>query len=137
MSLSILINEVLPLPKTINATAFIETICALKHIKSGQFEFNFVTDQLIQKINKDHLNHDYPTDTITFNLGDNHTIEADIYISLETASTNAKLYDTPLETEIKLYIIHCILHCLGYDDGNSTDKKVMETEQSRLLHEIN
>lgn len=136
MSLSIIINEETPVPHSFQAEAFITQVCQAKGIHDGRFEFNFVSDELIHKINKDHLNHDYPTDTITFNLGDTHHIDADIYISVDTAKSNAKDYNSTHENELKLYIIHCILHCIGYDDGNSIDKERMDTEQSRLLSEL-
>ena len=47
---------------------FIEKALAKKNIQTGFFEFSFVDDPTILTINKAHLNHDYVTDIITFNL---------------------------------------------------------------------
>ena len=123
----------MPLENKNDIQTFIQNICKEKNISSGELEFTFLSDSDIHQINKKHLNHDYPTDTITFNLGTQEHIEADIYISLETAKENAQTYGSDFHTELKLYIIHCILHCCGYDDQNPIDKKRMENEQQRLL----
>ncbi len=136
MTLSIIINEETPLPEHFNPKSIATKICQLKNIHVGNFEFSFVSDTMIHELNKRHLNHDYPTDTITFNLGGDEDIDIDAYISVDTAKKNASDYGSSLETELTLYIIHCILHCIGYDDGNSTDKETMETEQNRLLSKL-
>ncbi len=133
MSLNIRINDPMPLDDKSDIQSFINNVCKEKNISSGDLEFTFLSDADIHQINKKHLNHDYPTDTITFNLGTQDHIEADIYISLETAKENAETYGSNFITELKLYIIHCILHCCGYDDQDPIDKKRMDDEQQRLL----
>ena len=136
MSLNIIINDPMSLDNKNDIQTFITKVCKEKNIQRGELEFTFLSDTDIHQINKKYLNHDYPTDTITFNLGSIDHIEADIYISLETAKENAKTYNSNYDTEVKLYIIHCILHCCGYDDQNPIDKQRMEDEQQRLLGQL-
>jgi probable rRNA maturation factor len=132
-SIHIHVHETLPIPKPFKWESFIRDIIQLKNINSGHFEFNFISDQTIHEINKKHLNHDYPTDIITFNLGTPDAIIADIYISVETAAENAIEFKHPIIEELKLLIIHGILHLLNYSDYTDEESKTMCLEQDRIL----
>ncbi|MCP4049255.1 MAG: rRNA maturation RNase YbeY [bacterium] len=112
---------------------FIKKILTLKQIESGFFDFNFVKKDTIINLNKEHLNKSYSTDIISFNLGDQDNIIGDVYICVEQAKKNAKEYKNTLDDEIKLLIVHGILHLAGYEDYSEKDRASMELEQNRLL----
>ena len=112
---------------------FVRHVLPLKSISHGSFEFTFVDADTILTLNEAHLDHDYVTDIITFNLGTPEEIFGDIYICVEKAAENAALYGQSLEEEIKLLIIHGILHLLDYNDVTAEEKSVMDLEQYRLL----
>ena len=59
----------------------------------------------------------------------------DIYISLEQALINSN--ENNFSNEIKLLIIHGILHTIGYNDNNKSNMREMNLEQNRLLEKIN
>ena len=74
---------------------------------------------------------------ITFNLTDDSQIlTGDIYIAPEIAEKNRKMYNNSFENEIKLLIIHGILHLLHYKDDTNTNKTIMDNEQKRILKEL-
>ena len=101
------------------------------------FEFTFLTPEDIQAINKQYLNHDYPTDIISFNLSDeDEPIHGDIYICPRIAKKNALAYKSTFENEIKLLIVHGILHLLGYEDYTDAQKAKMDLEQTRIINSI-
>ena len=116
-----------------NVEKFISKILKLKHIEKGSFEFNFISNETIMKLHKDYMKKNSATDIITFNLGKENAIIGDVYISVEEALQNAKTYSNSFEDEIKLLIVHGILHLLDYKDQNMKDKAIMEQEQDRLL----
>jgi probable rRNA maturation factor len=60
-------------------------------------------------------------------------ITGDIIISTDVAIKNAKAYKTPLGHEIVLYVIHGILHLLGYDDHNRKVKHKMQKKEQEIL----
>ena len=112
----------------------IEWVCKLKAVNEGAFEFSFVDKLTIQNVNKQHLQHDYPTDTISFNLNSTTAPDADIYICIPVVEENAVAYNNAFASELALVIIHSILHTLGYNDQTQSEKLIMDNEQSRLFN---
>lgn len=120
----------------------------LKHKKvhDATLSLVFVSDRNIHHINKQYLGHDYPTDVITFDyLTDDpvqrrcrqqrrvHFVEGELIISVDTAKKNAIEYGTTPLKEITLYLIHGLLHLLGYDDHTDEDIKRMRAEEKKLM----
>jgi probable rRNA maturation factor len=112
---------------------FIERALVLKNISNTSIEFNFIDNKKIIEINKKYLKKDYATDIISFNLGESDSILGDIYISIEQALINSKKFKNSFEKEIKLLIIHGILHLLDYEDYSEQEQQTMSKEQERLL----
>tara|TARA_B100001113_G_C20842747_1_gene506090 strand:- start:97 stop:540 length:444 start_codon:yes stop_codon:yes gene_type:complete len=135
-ALNIAINTTYPFDHPFNIKEFILKICKQKQITTGTFEFSFVDEQTITSINKNHLKHNNPTDTITFNLGSIKEPDADIYICIPIAKKNAITFKNTFKSELKLLIIHTILHTIGYTDTSLKEKKEMEQEQSLLLKQF-
>ena len=69
----------------------VEQLLADYNIKEANFNIIYLNDKEIHEINKQYLQHDYPTDVITFVIDEENT-ESDIYIGVETAEENAKEY---------------------------------------------
>ena len=67
-----------------------------------------------------------PTDVLTFQHGE-------IVISGETAARQAKNFQTSLDQELRLYIIHGLLHLCGYDDKRPHERATIEPMQRQLL----
>jgi len=66
------------------------------------------------------------TDVITFQHGE-------IFVSVETALRQARRYRSSVEKEIKLYLVHGLLHLEGFDDTSAVKARAMESAQTRLL----
>ena len=88
------------------------------------------TDREIQKINKRFLNHDRPTDVISFETGD-------LVVSADTARRVAKEIGIPYHEELARYLVHGTLHLLGYDDGNKKDSERMHKRQEMIVTRLN
>lgn len=54
-------------------------------------------------------------------------------ISVDAASANAKTYGTGVSQELALYLVHGILHLLGYDDHRKKDIVRMRREEKKLM----
>ena len=61
-------------------------------------------------------------------------LEADIIVSSDTAIRNAKEYKTSPEHELKLYVIHGVLHLLGYDDHTNKERLLMRKKESKYVN---
>lgn len=95
---------------------------------------NFISADLITRINTQYLDHHYSTDIITFNYNGNHNIlDGELYISSEDAANNAKKFKVSNVNEYYRLVIHGILHLLDYDDQNKSAKLVMKQFENKLL----
>ena len=60
----------------------------------------------------------------------------DIFVSVETAMRNARRFQTSLLDEIRLYVVHGLLHLQGLDDTTPGKSRVMNSMQKRILSEV-
>src|SRR5215471_17544609 len=67
-----------------------------------------ISDRRISKLHLQFFGDNSPTDVITFRDGE-------IFISIETARRNARGFGNSLMSEIKLCIVHALLHLQGFD----------------------
>lgn len=122
--------------KTLDKFLFHQLISLLKKdfdFKIESLLINFVTSEYLLNINKEFLRHNYLTDIITFDYSKKMMLfDAELYISLQDASRNAKKYDKSLEQELMRLVIHGVLHLLGYDDKSPKKQVVMKEMENRL-----
>lgn len=110
-----------------------------KIIQSHEFELQelnyiFCSDDYLLNINKQHLNHDYYTDIITFdNSEESGMIESDVFISIDRVKENAAEQSVAVETELHRVMIHGVLHLLGFSDKTESDQKVMREKEDACL----
>ena len=89
----------------------------------------FVSDRKISELHRRFMQIAGPTDVITFQHGE-------IFISVETAQRQAKAHRTSLEHELRLYLVHGLLHLHGFDDLRAADQLRMSALQERILDAI-
>ncbi len=95
-----------------------------------------VDDPTIHELNREHLEHDWPTDVITFvfEQSDDH-VEGEIIASADTAARLSQSAGWTPEDELLLYVIHGLLHLAGLDDVEPEDQQKMRHAEYRcLLH---
>jgi probable rRNA maturation factor len=85
-----------------------------------------ISDRRMASLHRQFLHGVGPTDVMTFQHGE-------IFISVETARRNASRYGNSLARELRLYIVHGLLHMHGFDDRNEINAQKMETTQRRIL----
>ena len=95
----------------------------------------FCSDNYLLDINKIHLNHDFYTDIITFDLSDKKTgpVTAELYISVERVKDNAATLKVSLTHELHRVIFHGALHLCGFGDKTKKDKNVMRLKEDEYL----
>lgn len=118
-------------------TEIIRIITKELSIKKYHLACSFVSQESILAINKTHLKHDYYTDIITFNYGnENGKLEAEFYISPEEAKNNSKRFKVELKSELIRLVIHGILHCVGFNDKTDNESKEMRMKENELINII-
>jgi len=88
-----------------------------------------VSDARMAAIHKQFMNESGPTDVITFQHGD-------IVVSAETAKRQARQYGTNVGDELRLYIVHGLLHLRGFDDRTSAGAGEMKRVQERIVRSL-
>ncbi|MCX7878560.1 MAG: rRNA maturation RNase YbeY [Ignavibacteria bacterium] len=103
-----------------------------------EVSLNFISDREIRKINHNYLNHDYPTDILTFHYRPFHGVtEAEIYISPPTVRQNSKYFKVSFKNELMRVIIHGCLHLAGYKDQTLAEKELMREKENYYLGKLN
>ncbi len=86
-------------------------------------------NKMIQRINREFLGHDYPTDTITFRYNKGREIDGEFYISLDVVKENAAKFSVNFQEELLRVTFHSALHLVGYDDHFSEDRALMQEKE--------
>ena len=103
--------------------------------KLGELQYIFCSDDYLLDINRQYLNHDFYTDIITFDLSQKgHSINAEIYISVDRVKDNAQEYDSSLKKELHRVIFHGALHLCGYKDKTPSQEKEMRQMEEQYLN---
>ena len=61
---------------------------------------------------------------------------SEIFVCLDEAVSQARRFRTSWQSELVRYIVHAILHLLGFDDTRPTARRTMKREENRLLREL-
>ena len=94
----------------------------------------FVTcSEEMQKLNRQYRGKDEPTDVLTFPSLSPRVL-GDIAISVEIAAANAAELGHSTEAEVKVLILHGLLHLAGYD--HETDDGEMQTRETALRRKL-
>jgi probable rRNA maturation factor len=88
-----------------------------------------VSDRRMASLHRQFLNQSGATDVLTFEHGE-------IFISVETARRNARGFGNSLGHELRLYIVHGLLHLHGFDDQTEAGARKMETTQKKILDKL-
>ncbi len=92
-------------------------------------------DEAIRKLNRQYRHKDAATDVLSFPAAAMaEGIAGDLVVSLETALRQAGERGHSLEMEIKLLLLHGLLHLAGYD--HEADDGAMRRKERRLRQEL-
>ncbi len=85
-----------------------------------------VSDRKIASLHRQFMNESGPTDVITFQHGE-------IFVGVESARRNARRFGNAFERELRLYVVHGLLHLHGFDDRNAASARTMRVVQRKIL----
>ncbi len=106
----------------------------LLKISTQELIIHFVTEKKICEIHKKFFNDPTPTDCITFPI-DSHTL-GEVFICPKTAKIYAKEHRIHPQEELHRYIIHCLLHLIGYDDIQPQERAKMRRKENACLKKL-
>lgn len=112
-----------------------------ENISSAGISVAIVDDPRIHELNRRFLDHDYPTDVLSFLLDasgsdDRRHIEGEVIVSADTARHRAREFNWRPLDELLLYVVHGTLHLCGYDDHESQERHLMRSRERSILGEL-
>jgi rRNA maturation RNase YbeY len=116
--------------------SWLEAIPPLYKKSIQQIDVIFCSDEYLLQMNNDHLQHDYYTDIITFDLADSGSQElvGELYISIDRVRENAKLVNTPLASELRRVMAHGLLHLCGLADKTEAQiAQMRKAEEAAII----
>ena len=98
-------------------------------------------DAHLQELNRDYLGIDAPTDVLSFPASETDPETGaryigDILISVARAESQATAAGHSLESEVQLLVVHGVLHLLGHDHAEATEKARMWKAQAEVLERL-
>ena len=115
------------------AKIFLKNIILDEDHKSGDISIIFCSDDHLLSINKKYLEHDYYTDIITFDYSEGKVVSGDIFISIDRLKENALKFHVTFEEELHRIMCHGVLHLLGVNDKNISEKEEMTSKENHYL----
>ncbi len=108
----------------------------------GDYEVSvsFVTNDEIKELNRDYRNVDSETDVLSFPMDDDEfngvIILGDIVLSTQKIIEQANDFGHSLEREMLYLTVHSMLHLLGYDHMNASEKDEMRSKEKEIMKRL-
>ncbi len=98
----------------------------------------FVDNATIHRLNKQFLDHDEPTDVLSFPLSEPNAkkLGGELVIGAEVARDQAQERGHDVQAELALYVIHGLLHLCGYDDKTERGAAEMRQRENHYLQAL-
>ena len=104
------------------------------NVTGCEVSLTVVDNARMHELNRRHLDHDFPTDVLSFLLGfDGQRLDGEIIVSADYAADEAARYGWPAGDELLLYAVHGALHLVGYDDTTSQAAAQMRQREREIL----
>jgi probable rRNA maturation factor len=88
------------------------------------------------RLNETFLRHQGSTDVISFNYTEppgQPGLQGEIFVCLDEAVSQARRFHTTWQSELVRYVVHGVLHLLGYDDQDTRARRKMRTAENALV----
>ncbi len=96
---------------------------------------SLVNDSVMRELNKSYRRIDRTTDVLCFPQKNelNPNLLGDIVISYPTALRHSKTFGIGVDEELRMLIIHGVLHLLGFDHKKRKEREVMRKKEREVL----
>ena len=108
----------------------------LKQAKVDQAEISVavVDDPTIHELNRQYLEHDYPTDVLSFVFEyEDGFLDGQVIVGGDTAVRESTQFGWEAKNELLLYVIHGTLHLVGYNDTTDETRPAMREAERAVL----
>src|SRR5207249_25460 len=105
-------------------------------VADAEVSLAFVDNATIHALNKRYLDHDEPTDVLSFPLSEGKKLSGELVLGAEVALAQATERGHDVQAELALYVIHGLLHLCGHDDTEDEDRAEMRRLERHYLKQL-
>jgi len=109
----------------------------LQQASCDEVTIHFVEETEICELHDQFFNDPSPTDCITLPIDspntEPHCVLGEVFVSPQAALNYVEHSDRNPYEEITLYVVHGILHLLGYEDIEEEDKQAMRAAETHVM----
>jgi probable rRNA maturation factor len=113
--------------------SWLSEVCEIENRLLGDVSLIFCSDEYLLEMNKEHLDHDYYTDIITFDYSEGSVVSGDLFISVDRVRDNAKSLSEMFHVELNRVVVHGVLHLIGFGDKSESEKSEMRSKEDFAL----
>lgn len=122
----------------------IQTTLNSHDVDSAEVSVAITSGPAMRQWNRQYLNHDFDTDVLSFCLSDpdSRHLLAQLIVSWDYANKQARSLSqrasqvVSANQELCLYVVHGILHTLGYDDHSDAERQQMRDAEREVLEQL-
>lgn len=122
-----------PIKKT-QVKKLVQAFLDFEDIACDEVNIHFISDEEMCELHDQYFDDPSSTDCISFPLDEE--ILGDVFVCPLTAIRYAEKKQLEVAKEVALYVIHGLLHLIGYDDLNRNDKIKMRRAEKRHMNNL-
>lgn len=123
-----------------SVVALVNEFTLFWNVRYDEVSISFVDTPTISQMHEDFFDDPTTTDCISFPMdppgGPGYLVMGDVFICPETAHSYVASHGGNVYKEITLYVVHGLLHLLGYDDIEDEDIEKMRSAEARYLAHV-
>jgi probable rRNA maturation factor len=111
----------------------------LLKIDPFELEINILAEADMTQLNETFLRHRGSTDVLAFDNSEasqERILKGEIFVCADEAAIQARRFRTTWQSELIRYVIHGILHLIGYDDHRAASRRKMKQCENRVLRKL-
>ena len=116
--------------------ALVQAVLSSEGVECGEVSVYFVSEKTICQLHHDFFQDPSPTDCISFPLETN-PLSGEVFVCPKTAVKYASEKRLDPYEETALYVVHGLLHLLGYDDLTPAQRRIMRKKEKSCMDELN
>jgi probable rRNA maturation factor len=130
-------QEIVPIDRA-RMRQVVRTVLEGEGVADAEVSLAFVDNPTIHRLNQRYLQHDEPTDVLSFPLSEPgaRKLAGELVLGAEVAQEQAKERGHAVEAELALYVIHGLLHLCGHDDKTAKAAAAMRERERHYLRQL-
>lgn len=120
----------------------VEHVLSAQQINDASISLAIVDDQAIKQLKEKYFGIAKVTDVISFDLSDDpdqsppSSMDCEVVVNINQAVRFAQKRQSDPQAELNLYVVHGLLHQLGFDDQTPQQAQVMHQREDQLLCDL-